>query len=431
MEQNEHSLLSHKVKLQQLCRICGERALIKSRDKKKPKECGNYEKCIETVFNIDIKNDNEEIHPKTMCHRCYTSAMKFSESASSFNSKIASLSAAANECNKKWAIFNELQSASDCIVCKTFDCQKKGGRPLKPNKNRDSCEQSIFSPQSSSTPLKPSTSSQPSIDPSSILNDDYTEEEMDVDYENPASPEMTPNADIKALIDSGTSPFFERMRSLAEVEYPFTKLEEDYYTKMTRAKYRSSKDGITVRCRTGGKSFFLKKIVKSQKSSCFAASATKTKRARILRKIRDTIAGSTDEDTLAQMRTELKGTNKSAARKLFDETGVNKTEKVTARELVSLQIECGMSNTKLKVLKQVLRKKGVPICTEEEEKTFRNDADCGPIKVEKLRLYFYKDGEVTIRDTPVVTVADLPSYVVTILNKLDQHVISYTFIYIC
>ena len=101
---------------------------------------------------------------------------------------------------------------------------------------------------------------------------------------------------------------------------------------------------------------------------------------------------------------------------------------MTARELVSLQIECGMSNTKLKVLKQFLRKKSVPICTDEEERVFRNDADCGPLKVEKIPLYFYKDGEVTVKETPVVTVADLPSYVTTVLNKLEQHVINYVFI---
>ena len=101
---------------------------------------------------------------------------------------------------------------------------------------------------------------------------------------------------------------------------------------------------------------------------------------------------------------------------------VKTTEKVTARELVSLQLDCGMSNTKHKVLKQFLRKKGVPVCTDEEEKTFRDEADCGPVKVERCPLYFCSDGEATIRDTPVVTVADLPSYVTTILKKLEKQV---------
>ena len=335
MDGNKHSFSSHKVKLHQLCRICGERTL-KHRDKKKPKDCDNYVKSIKSVFNIDVQDDNEQIHPKTMCHRCYTKVIRFSESASSLNPKIASLRAAADECNKKWTIFDEQLSESECNICNTFDSQKKGGRPSNPKRNRKSCaiipdEQSDFSPPSSSTPLKPSTSSQqpaltfPSIDPaSSISIDDNTEEDMDAHYVNPASPEMAPNADVQTLIDSGTSPFFERMRNLAEIAYPFTRLEEEYYTKMTRAKCRSSEDGMTVRCRTGGKSFFLKKIVKVQKPSCFATSTTKTKRARILRKIRDTIAGSTDEDILAQMRTEMKGARKSAARKLFDETVVKK-----------------------------------------------------------------------------------------------------------
>ena len=158
-----------------------------------------------------------------MCHRCCMSVMKFSKNVTSSNSKIASLHAAADECNKTWVPFDELQSESDCNICKTFDCQKKGGRPLNPSRNRNTHpiitdEQSVFSPQSSSTPFKPSTSPKPalksqSINQTCISIDEDTEEVMDVDNESPASP-INPNADDYAiLIDSGTSPFFERMRS--------------------------------------------------------------------------------------------------------------------------------------------------------------------------------------------------------------------------
>ena len=113
MDPNKHSFLSHKLKLHQLCRICGKRA-SKYQDRRTPKQCESYESSIKSVFNIIIKHDNEEIHPRAMCQRCYKNVCNYGkllESDPSSNSpRLASLRAAAETCNATWSMFHDGKS---------------------------------------------------------------------------------------------------------------------------------------------------------------------------------------------------------------------------------------------------------------------------------------------------------------------------------
>lgn len=52
--------------LQSLCRLCGNRAK-KKYDKRPAKLCNNYTQDILTIYGVDIRKDQSDIHPS--CYR--------------------------------------------------------------------------------------------------------------------------------------------------------------------------------------------------------------------------------------------------------------------------------------------------------------------------------------------------------------------------
>ena len=420
MEQSDHSISSHKEKLNQLCRICGQRS-SKKYEKRPPKQCESYASSIEAVYKINIQRDTDGIHSKTMCFRCYARMSTLSKSGSSSDKKAESARNDVETSRELWTEFKSDQSDSECRVCNTFNSQCKGGRPLKPNHRPNRQHQresgSVFSPPSTSTPFKPSDVTTSTITSPSLTSiEDLPDEETEI--EPPSSPEMVPN---RVTIDCASSPFGDRIRSVNDITFPFTHAEEKLKSKMNRISMKNSKDGKTVKNITGGKPFFLRRIITSQCPSGSAKTPTKAKRAREIRKFRKEMAGQSEGDILTQMQAEMKGTCKKTARSLFKNV-VKTTGQMTARDSVRLQSQMGVSNTKHKLFRKFMRKKGFPMCTEEEEKQFRSTAECGPVNVNQNAVFFYTKDTVTTKETPVAKIADLRAFVTNILNKLDKKV---------
>ena len=66
------SLSEHTFCLHSLCRFCGERGKRKVKDKfVTPKLCAKYVKDILSCFDVDVQEDSEHRHPRSVCQKCY------------------------------------------------------------------------------------------------------------------------------------------------------------------------------------------------------------------------------------------------------------------------------------------------------------------------------------------------------------------------
>ena len=118
-----HSRTSHVEKLNLLCRFCGER----SKDwklKRQPVLCENYADDIAKVYNINVKNDSDGVHSKTMCRNCYLRLQNIMRTGKTPETVCLDI----QRSSVLWTEFDGDASVSSCIVCSTYEKQAKGRR---------------------------------------------------------------------------------------------------------------------------------------------------------------------------------------------------------------------------------------------------------------------------------------------------------------
>ena len=73
MEINKLTMDNHRSCLENMCRICGNRAQTAKEinNKVEPKLCIKSQEKICVLFGIDIKTDDSDIHPKKLCKTCF------------------------------------------------------------------------------------------------------------------------------------------------------------------------------------------------------------------------------------------------------------------------------------------------------------------------------------------------------------------------
>ena len=102
--------------LTKLCRICGN---LLQKDKF---EVLRYKDLVHSVFFVDItKEDSENIHPKYICLRCYSSMRQVKARGTTNSLKI-----------KNWVPHKD---SSNCEVCQSTPMLQKGGRKKKKTKS--------------------------------------------------------------------------------------------------------------------------------------------------------------------------------------------------------------------------------------------------------------------------------------------------------
>ena len=413
MEPSDHSLQTHIDKLDRLCRICGGRS-IQGKDPRKPAlKCKQYSSKIETVYGINVCKDTVGVHSGSICNKCYARMNTLVAAGKSASEKtLQSAKDAIASSSDMWVPFDASASIAECHVCNVYMRQAKGGRPLKPQSNTPS--------QTPSTSVTNQNNDNQA--PVSDLCRSSTPQSTPVVKRATKSPRATKRkttANCKAN-KSGTSE--QTIRTAKEIALPFTKAEKDLFAEMVRLTQKQSHDGETVVVRTGGKPITLKRHVKAQKSSQEAKTPTKNKRARAVNKFRKGVSGTSDGDIVMQIQKEIKKVGKTVARKLYENTRIG-TPRLTAKETVRIQNMCENSNTKHKQFRAILRKKGFLLCTEEEEKQFKRDAQCGNYVVEQTAVFFYsKEADPVRKQVPVVKAEDLTAFVTNLLNKLKSKV---------
>lgn len=265
METHIHTEETHKLKLNSLCRICGERSK-KFRCDKKPLSVNPFAEYLKLSHELDISTDKELQHSKTICRNCYMRLSKLKKN----NSSSAKSTADDDICKSSpvWTQFDANLSTMECGVCSHYDSHAKAGRPKKqkaPLSTGESdfhkkriLDQSAQSDDFDFAVPGPSTST-PKRSHRYTLSSFQSDEREENTSQSPVT---------KAYVDCATSPFRSKsLRLLPSVTLPLTEEEEVYNTHLNKLKMDSSFDKQTVKCKTGGQPLYLKKIVKPRKSS--------------------------------------------------------------------------------------------------------------------------------------------------------------------
>ncbi|CAH1801512.1 unnamed protein product [Owenia fusiformis] len=215
------SLFEHEKYLNNMCRICGNRAQTRAQiDKRvKPKYCIDYVGEINSCYDVNVKNDSKSVHPTNdICYRTIKN-LKYLKNP------------------KNVVLFEYTQHCEKCTVCERYENQKR------PQGNPKLMRKPKYIPVMQSSP-QPGTShghEMISIGTSPIQHFP-TPKDRKV--------EKTPkNALDNSLNQSITS--------------PLDITEEKVYTHLTKRKLKFSeiqKDHNLIVCKTGGQPIVMQKV---------------------------------------------------------------------------------------------------------------------------------------------------------------------------
>ena len=132
----EHSLSEHTFHLHSLCRLCGERVKRKVKDKfLTTKLCAKYVKDILSCFEVDVQEDSEHKHPRSVCQKCYRRLINRKTRPNLDSQAAENATKIAHRVSFVWTDYNPCATITECTVCSHFHSTGKGGRPQKVNKH--------------------------------------------------------------------------------------------------------------------------------------------------------------------------------------------------------------------------------------------------------------------------------------------------------
>ena len=130
----DHSFSIHLERLEKLCRICGERCVKDQTHKPLKSErsilCEKYTKDILLYFRINITNDSDGAHSKSMCVRCYRRMLNYKKRGVS-DLTLDRTAQLTQKSNDIWTHYNSEISAHECQSCALFLKQTKGCVQIK------------------------------------------------------------------------------------------------------------------------------------------------------------------------------------------------------------------------------------------------------------------------------------------------------------
>ena len=399
---------NHQDSLTGLCRICGERARRKY-EKTIPKLCVDYKSDIIQVYRLNINGDDIDRHPTKICNRCYT-VMKKALRTKDVN--ILDNASQRVTTDSFWLLHTE----QNCRVCTHYVAQDKGGRPAKDRwlKKRQHNGSASFDTPGCSTPKKQST----------LVTDAQTSPFQLKTLPILQDADATDLTERSGFVDCQTSPIKQlQSESVSDTlgkgkEEPLSNLEEKLATSLLRRKQNSSADKHIVSYKTGGLPLTYMRISKSRKS---ISKSMQPKRSRVLESARSAMAGTSNQQLLAQHKAELKRINselKSGLRESVfkEQTTVNK--KIT----LALKTLGGLSVTQFRAQKRLLKQAcNITLASEKSERTEEMEIQV-ETHVENHQLYFNCETAVNgkeLKSTPCVYVTDLASFVTDTLDTFQ------------
>ena len=357
----QHSTESHRQKLNELCRLCGNRVLTKAEKTRNRKKllCGDFTSDILMIFNVYVQRDNG-FQPKYFCYKCLKKMGNFKKRGSEETLENARMFAAKAE--KMWVECDVNVSESECVVCVQFYNTSLGNRQFKQTNNRlattaneeltdnITLDLDMEKPSTETTPTDDNSAHNTTLDIDDALintarsDDDLTDSTtLDIDssatsithsdkidqtsevseftFPTPAhtatkernisthnqncstvsqsTTQTTPPRQKLILVECATSPMFKEDFKPKQLPDIHTPLTDMEEQQHTNFIKRklAQSNSSIITCKTRGQPLSVMKITNPRKSSADSSASTKRKRLQHMETTREAIAGTSKEAT--------------------------------------------------------------------------------------------------------------------------------------
>ncbi|GFN94845.1 nrag8 protein [Plakobranchus ocellatus] len=148
--------------------------------------------------------------------------------------------------------------------------------------------------------------------------------------------------------DSSTSPLIKHITTFNHslslpVDEPLSKDEETLNTHLVRRRLYADPHKKTIKCKIKGQPILLQKVVAPRKHTSQVKTPTKKKRARIIEKIRTSVAGTSKDAEDIQLAVELNRVSTIRSHGIYKRAGLKQKIKLTGEQTLAMKEEVGMS----------------------------------------------------------------------------------------
>ena len=133
-----HTLESHLINVNKLCRVCGNRAPKKYNNRRETaRDCKYHRDIFWYYYGIDTESNNPLTHSTKIFEQCYSRFRNYSNEQTVPQHLLTTFSDRVTSSRFLWQIFDENVDEDSCSVCSHCKEQNKGGRPKKGRKVRN------------------------------------------------------------------------------------------------------------------------------------------------------------------------------------------------------------------------------------------------------------------------------------------------------
>ena len=224
------------------------------------------------------------------------------------------------------------------------------------------------------------------------------------------------------MIDSTTSPMDKQYTSFLTQSYeksqnePLTHLEEKVHTNFVKRKLYQNPHQL-FSCKTKGQPIVLKKIVIPRKDSKVVRTPTKKKRAQLIHRVRQQVAGPSKASTDAQQVSELNLLPITTRREVTSKAGIKERASMTTEAALAMKETVGLTWSQLRIQRKFLKSSGLTLPSEKKKRKYGKQLISKYIRLDSKD--FNLDGQIECR--PYVAVDNISDYLTSILDMYKEN----------
>ncbi|GFO14647.1 amine oxidase [Plakobranchus ocellatus] len=186
---------------------------------------------------------------------------------------------------------------------------------------------------------------------------------------------------------------------------------------------QESKDKETVELPTGGPPLCLKRVKRARKTSSKISQCYLKKRANHLKKLKQSLAGNSDNDVVHQVGAELKGMSSRIRNKIYERAGIKRRVIVGKKYGIALQHRLGISYGQMRMQRRFMRKLGVIFESEKSQRKLLPTLIPIDLFTISDQLFHFKDdmNQPFTKTTPMLHVNNLTKLTHTLLDGYKRH----------
>ena len=211
------------------------------------------------------------------------------------------------------------------------------------------------------------------------------------------------------------------LRPIYELTSPLSDEEEAYLTALVKIKLNESTDKRTVRCKTGGQSVWLEKVIAPRIKGDAAKKYLKSPRARHIKRLCRKTSGNINKQAMCQIGAMIKSCTKTEKAAILEEAGC-KTTIMTPKQTTQMRTKLNLSWTKQRQLNKYAKKHGLKIASEREQRKYQETAILTTVKTSEKIV---KSSDKTTKEIkeqviPVSRIFNIPAFVCRLLDEYDS-----------